>query len=78
MDLAVWLRSLGPEQYEAAFRENAITEKLLPSLRAEDLKVSLSLGIGVHCSTQSRKWQRQQVLRQLQRQPGSQPPSAAK
>jgi hypothetical protein len=32
MDLAVWLRSLGLEQYEAAFRDNAITEKLLPSL----------------------------------------------
>ena len=38
MDLAVWLRSLGLEQYETAFRENAITEKLLPSLTAEDLK----------------------------------------
>ena len=38
MDLAVWLRSLGLEQYEATFRENAITEKLLPSLTAEDLK----------------------------------------
>ena len=30
LDLAVWLRSLGLEQYEAAFRDNAITEKLLP------------------------------------------------
>jgi class 3 adenylate cyclase/predicted ATPase len=38
MDLAVWLRSLGLEQYEAAFRENAITEKVLPRLTAEDLK----------------------------------------
>jgi SAM domain (Sterile alpha motif) len=37
MDLAVWLRSLGLEQYETAFRENAITEKLLASLTAEDL-----------------------------------------
>ena len=44
MDLAVWLRSLGLEQYEAAFRENAITEKLLPSLTAEDLK---DLGVSV-------------------------------
>jgi class 3 adenylate cyclase len=44
MDLAVWLRSLGLEQYEAAFRENAITEKLLPSLAAEDLK---DLGVSV-------------------------------
>jgi hypothetical protein len=29
MDVASWLRSLGLEQYEAAFRENAITEKVL-------------------------------------------------
>jgi class 3 adenylate cyclase len=40
----VWLRSLGLEQYEAAFRDNAITEKLLPSLTAEDLK---DLGVSV-------------------------------
>jgi hypothetical protein len=44
MDLAVWLRSLGLEQYEAVFRDNAITEKLLPSLTAEDLK---DLGVSI-------------------------------
>ena len=38
MDLASWLRSLGLEQYEAAFRENEIDETVLPSLTAEDLK----------------------------------------
>src|SRR5262249_36616331 len=38
MDLAVWLRSLGLEQYETAFRDNEITEKVLPRLTAEDLK----------------------------------------
>ena len=38
MDLGRWLRSLGLEQYEAAFRENAIDEKVLPRLTAEDLK----------------------------------------
>jgi hypothetical protein len=38
MDIVVWLRSLGLERYEAAFRENAITEKVLPRLTAEDLK----------------------------------------
>jgi hypothetical protein len=38
MDVASWLRSLGLEQYEATFRENAITEKVLPRLAAEDLK----------------------------------------
>ena len=38
MDLGTWLRSLGLEQYEAAFRENEINEKVLPRLTAEDLK----------------------------------------
>ena len=38
MDLGGWLRSLGLEEYEAAFRENKINERVLPSLTAEDLK----------------------------------------
>ena len=38
MDLGGWLRSLGLEKYEAAFRENEINERVLPSLTAEDLK----------------------------------------
>jgi class 3 adenylate cyclase len=38
MDLGDWLRSLGLERYEAAFRENETTEKVLPNLTAEDLK----------------------------------------
>ncbi|MBV9220756.1 MAG: AAA family ATPase [Methylobacteriaceae bacterium] len=38
MDIAVWLRSLDLEQYEAAFRENAIDAEILPKLSAEDLK----------------------------------------
>ena len=33
MDLGDWLRSLGLERYEAAFRENAIDDSVLPSLR---------------------------------------------
>jgi class 3 adenylate cyclase len=44
MDLGGWLRSLGLERYEAAFRENEIDETVLPSLTAEDLK---DLGVGV-------------------------------
>ena len=43
MDIAVWLRSLGLGQYEAAFRENEINERVLPSLTAEDLK---EIGVG--------------------------------
>jgi class 3 adenylate cyclase/predicted ATPase len=38
MDLGGWLRSLGLERYEAAFRENEIDEAVLPSLTPEDLK----------------------------------------
>jgi class 3 adenylate cyclase len=38
MDLGSWLKSLGLERYEAASRENEITEKVLPNLTAEDLK----------------------------------------
>ena len=44
MDVAAWLRSLGLERYEAAFRENEIDEKVLPRLTAEDLK---DLGIAI-------------------------------
>ena len=38
MDIAAWLRSLGLEQYEAAFVENAIDAAVLPSLTGDDLK----------------------------------------
>ncbi len=38
MDVAEWLRKLGLEQYEPAFRANEIDERVLPSLTAEDLK----------------------------------------
>ena len=44
MDIVVWLRSLGLEKYEAAFRENEIDEKVLPKLTAEDLK---DLGVSI-------------------------------
>ena len=43
MDVGGWLRGLGLERYEAAFRENEIDETVLPSLTAEDLK---ELGVG--------------------------------
>jgi class 3 adenylate cyclase/predicted ATPase len=43
MDAGGWLRRLGLEQYEAAFRENKIDDTVLPSLTAEDLK---DLGVG--------------------------------
>ena len=37
MDVAVWLRSLSLERYEAAFRENEIDESVLQSLTRETL-----------------------------------------
>src|SRR5262249_104050 len=38
MDIAAWLDGLGLGQYEQAFRDNEIDERVLPSLTAEDLK----------------------------------------
>jgi class 3 adenylate cyclase/predicted ATPase len=38
MDVADWLRSLGLERYEQAFRDNEIDAELLPNLTGEDLK----------------------------------------
>jgi class 3 adenylate cyclase/tetratricopeptide (TPR) repeat protein len=43
MDVVDWLRSLGLERYEAAFRENEVGERVLPSLTQEDLK---EIGVG--------------------------------
>ena len=44
MDIGAWLRSLGLERYEAAFRDNEIDETVLRSLTPEDLK---DLGVGI-------------------------------
>jgi class 3 adenylate cyclase/predicted ATPase len=38
VDVAEWLRSLGLDRYEAAFRENGVTAELLTDLTGEDLK----------------------------------------
>jgi class 3 adenylate cyclase len=44
MDIAEWLRGLGLEQYEPAFRENAIDGAVLARLTAEDLR---EIGVGL-------------------------------
>ena len=45
MDVVSWLRSLGLEQYEAVFRENAIDVSILPDLTDQDLeKLGVLLG----------------------------------
>jgi hypothetical protein len=38
MDIGGWLRSLGLEEYETAFRENKVDVVVLPKLTAEELK----------------------------------------
>src|SRR3954452_18164071 len=38
MDVGTWLRELGLEQYEAAFRENDVDAEMLPTLTGEELK----------------------------------------
>jgi class 3 adenylate cyclase/predicted ATPase len=43
MDIEGWLRSLGLERYEGAFRQNEIDETVLPNLTAEDL---MQIGVG--------------------------------
>jgi class 3 adenylate cyclase/tetratricopeptide (TPR) repeat protein len=38
MNVVEWLRALGLEQYEAAFRENDVDAEVLPTLTADELK----------------------------------------
>ena len=38
MDILPWLRELGLERYEQAFRENEVAAEILPKLTADDLK----------------------------------------
>src|SRR5215472_2329092 len=38
MDITAWLRTLGLERYEQAFRDNEINESVLLKLTTEDLK----------------------------------------
>jgi hypothetical protein len=47
MDVATWLRGLGLERYEAAFRDNEIDREALPKLSVEDLK-DLGVVLGTH------------------------------
>ena len=38
MNIGTWLRQLGLEEYEQAFRDNAVDADVLPKLTADDLK----------------------------------------
>jgi class 3 adenylate cyclase len=44
MDIGDWLRKLGLEQYETAFRENEIDDTVLPNLTSEDVR---ELGVAI-------------------------------
>ena len=45
MDVATWLRGLGLERHEAAFRDNLIDMDVVPELTENDLeKLGLALG----------------------------------
>ena len=55
MDVGDWLRSLGLERYDQAFRDNEIDLDLLPNLTGDDSRTlaSPSSAIVVGCSTRS-------------------------
>ena len=65
MDVAGWLRGLGLGQYETNFRDNKINADVLPRLTKDDLKeIGVSaLGDRRNCSTRSRHWPAQHLLR---------------
>jgi SAM domain (Sterile alpha motif) len=65
MDIAVWLRDLGLERYELAFREDAIEWEALPKLTEEDLK-DLGVLLGSH---------RRKLLAAIAALQGAPPPS---
>ena len=45
MDVAAWLRGLGLEQYEPAFRKNEVDAEVLPDLTESDL-TTMGLPVG--------------------------------
>ena len=54
MDIGQWLRGLGLQQYEQAFRDNGIDVDVLPRLTGDDLKpFPLILKRSLHASSNS-------------------------
>jgi class 3 adenylate cyclase len=69
MDIGGWLRSLGLERYEVAFRENDIDEAVLPSLTHENLK---ELGV----ASLGHRVKLLDAIAALRTEAGAKPPSA--
>jgi class 3 adenylate cyclase/predicted ATPase len=66
LDIGTWLRTLGLQQYEPAFRDNAIDAETLPDLTEVDLeKIGVLLG------------HRKRILRAIQDLRAAPPPAAA-
>src|SRR3954449_63353 len=68
MDVAEWLRALGLDQYEAAFRANDVDAEVLPTLTAEELK-----DIGVSSIRHRRRLLEAIAAVRLQATPGEPP-----
>ncbi|WP_287344762.1 SAM domain-containing protein [Mesorhizobium sp.] len=51
MDIAKWLRSLGLQQYEQAFRDNDIEAETLPQLTADDLVLAAIAALRANSDT---------------------------
>ena len=66
MNVALWLRSMGLERYEPAFRENEVDAEVLPELTESDL-ASLGLPRGA----------RRKMLKAIARLRRGVPPSPA-
>lgn len=62
MEISAWLRGLGLERYERAFRENGIDDAILPTLTAEDLRDLGVTAIGMRRAHQSAQTQGSQFL----------------
>ena len=56
MDIGGWLRGLGLERYEQAFRENEIDLRVLLELTADDLKWNTPRNTWRSCSSTPRNW----------------------
>jgi hypothetical protein len=63
MDIGGWLRGLGLERYDAAFRENDIDETVLASLTHETLKEIGVTTVGHRLKRASGLWSARPLLK---------------